>query len=154
MKSIANMIAVFLIVGILSGCTESLEESEAISDFIITEDDRAEFMTIIEEDALMGLIYNSDFIEFDVTEDGFLDLCVGITQGSGIVSDSIIVYDVHNHNVYKLEDRMTHDFWIDSVENDGIYIRCYKWEGQSNNKAILGVLKFEDDELKFIEIKN
>ncbi len=148
MKNIASVIAVFLIIGLISGCTKSSNESE----FIITEDDKTEFRRIIEEGDLMGVIMESEIIEYDVTEDGFPDLCAGISKGSGIVSCSIVVYDVYNHNFYELDERMRYDYLIDSVENDGIYIRRWKW--QSNDESSLGVLKFEDGELKFSEISN
>ncbi len=150
MKRLCVLITFILISGILSGCTKSLEEHNSISEFIITEEDRADFIAEINEEALMGWGCTSDFIEFDVTEDGSPDLCVGITQGSGIVSDSIIVYDVYNQIVYKLDDRMKYDYYIESVEDDVIYIRRGRWQRQSSDEEILGILKFEDGALKFV----
>lgn len=150
MKKLRMQITFFLILGILSGCTMSLEENNMTSEFIITQEDRADFIAEIDEEALMGWGCTSDIIEFDVTEDGYPDLCVGITQGSGIVSDSIIVYDVYNQIIYKLDDRMKYDYYIDSVEDDGIYIRRGRWQRQSSDEEILGVLKFEDGALKFV----
>ena len=45
---------------------------------------------------------------------------------------------------------MKYDYYIDSVENDGIYIRRGRWQRQNSDEEILGVLKFEDGALKFV----
>ena len=150
MKRLCIPITFFLIFGIFSGCTKSLEENNLTSEFIITQEDREDFIAEIDREALGVWGCTSDIIEFDVTEDGYPDLCVGITQGSGIVSDSIIIYDVYNQNIYKLDDRMKYDSYIDSVENDAIYIRRGRWQRQNSDEEILGVLKFEDGALKFV----
>lgn len=43
---------------------------------------------------------------------------------------------------------MKYYYYIDSVEDDGVYIRRGRW--QSSDEDILGVLKFEDGALKFV----
>lgn len=143
-----------LLVISFAGCTKPLETKESEPEFKITEADRTKFKEIIADGALMGLIYDPDFIEFDVTDDGNLDLCASVTQGSGIVSASILVYDVFNQVVYKLDDRGFYDYWIETVEDDAIYIRRADWQRQNDDGAILGILEFEDGELKFIEATN
>lgn len=122
-----------------------------ISHYEITEEDREAFNEIISKGSLMGLMYNPDFIEFDVTGDGYPDLCASITQGSGIVSSNVMVYDVYNKKAYDLNGRPDLDYWIDSVEDNVMYIKRVE-NGVDRVKAELGVLRFEQDQLVFEEI--
>lgn len=54
MKRLCIPITFFLIFGILSGCTMSLEENNLTSEFIITQEDREDFIAEIDKEALMG----------------------------------------------------------------------------------------------------
>lgn len=122
---------------------------DAMVGFHITEFDRAELNNYIFDGALMGLMIDENCIEYDVTGDGYVDLCIGVTQGSGIVSSSIIVYDIYNQEFYELNDRGRFDYWIDEVGDDGIHIKQGGWQRMNNDDAITGVLRFSDGKLIF-----
>ena len=116
--------------------------------FRLTDFDYKMLRDYIADGALMGL-YTDQAYEVDVTGDGYVDLCIGVTQGSGIVSSSIIVYDIYNQEFYELNDRGRFDYWIDEVGDDGIHIKQGGWQRMNNDDAITGILGFSDGKLIF-----
>ncbi len=147
-KEIKILIAALAVPALLSACSASGQS------YTITEADKEEFISIIEQQhTLMGTFYSRDFTEYDVTGDGCMDLCTTLTEGSGIVSSCIIVYDAVNHKAYELNGRDASsgtitDYWIDSVRDDGLYVRCAEQSLEStDNNAECRKLLFKDEKL-------
>lgn len=124
----------------------------------ITDSDKEKFADLIEQQhTLMGTFYSHDFTEYDVTGDGCVDLCTTLTEGSGIVSECIIVYDAVNQRTYELNGRNAADgkptdYWIDSVKDDGIFIRRAETPYNGTDDSELGKLAFDDGKLYFKEV--
>ena len=97
----------------------------------------------------MGRFMPLDFICYDVTGDGIDDLCTSIIHGSGIVSEAIFVYDTKEKKAYDLQDRGDYDYWIDSIEDDILYVKRGKFGRKNNDSAVRGTLEFSKGELKF-----
>lgn len=58
----------------------------------------------------------------DLNEDGKREIVSGISLGSGIIDDRIIVYDYANSKLYSLSDRMKFDFTPIVDENNTLCI--------------------------------
>lgn len=129
-----------------------LASYDSMMNFHITEFDKAALNNHIFDGTLMGVMIDPVFIEYDVTGDGHDDLCRGVTQGSGVVSSSIIVYDVYNQEFYELNDRGALDYWIDEVCDDGIHIKRAVWQRKNKDDDMTGILGFTDGKLIFIEL--
>lgn len=102
---------------------------------------------------LMGTFWSPAF-EFDVTGDGYPDLCTNLTRGSGIISTDIVVYDPVCQKGYVLSDRGEFDYYIQGVENGEIKVlkrQNYPLSLDDELDEFQGVLGFEDDALIFLE---
>lgn len=143
-KEIKILLATLSVLSLLSACSKTGQN------YAITEADKEEFISIIEQQhTLMGTFYSRDFIEYDVTGDGCVDLCTTLTEGSGIVSSCVIVYDAVNHQTYELSGRdASIDYLIDSVRDDSLYVRCAKQSFESTtDNAKCRKLLFKDGKL-------
>ena len=132
--------------------TISFEDIKASYDdsqnFKLTDFDYKMLRDYIVDGALMGL-YTDQACEVDVTGDGYVDICIGVTQGSGIVSSGIVLYDVYNQKFYELNDRMKYDYFITEVKDDIIHVRRLGRQSTNNDIDITGKLQFSNGELKF-----
>ena len=109
-----------------------------------------DFWDYIDEHTVqMGRFIYPGYYYFDVTGDGRKDLCTSVTHGSGIVSTGIFVYDIKNEQGYELQERGDYDYWIDSIEDNTMYIRKGKFGRKDNDQSKLGILEFSDGALKY-----
>lgn len=88
----------------------------------------------------------------DLNSDGFPELCVTVSIGSGIIDDHIIVYDYHNKKNYVLAERFNFDYSL-YLENDELYVRKLPYLRGENSEADIGKLAIENDELVMKECK-
>jgi len=66
----------------------------------------------------------------DLNGDGFPELCVTATFGSGIADAHVIVIDYANEKGYGLSDRTVYDYFL-SVKNGRLIVTQQKWVGGS-----------------------
>ena len=58
------------------------------------------------------------FYAADFNNDGYRELCLGVSVGSGMIDERIEIYDYHNNKfIYSLSDRFNHDYYL--TLNDG-----------------------------------
>ena len=58
------------------------------------------------------------FYAADFNNDGYRELCLGVSVGSGMIDERIEIYDYHNNKfIYSLNDRFNHDYYL--TLNDG-----------------------------------
>ncbi len=89
-------------------------------------------------------IWNTFF--YDITEDGYADLCSTVSMGSGIVDTHIVVYDYVYDKLYTLADRMHYDYSLRLNETDG-YLLCDKRRYPETVIAASDKLLFSDGKL-------
>lgn len=82
----------------------------------------------------------------DLNADGYPELCTTASWGSGIVSDSVFVFDYHNDKAYGLSDRMNYDYSL-YLKNGKLYVRQLPYNRDENTKANVGKLAIKNDEL-------
>lgn len=86
----------------------------------------------------------------DLTGDGFPELCSTLSIGSGIVDDSIIIYDYANGASYSLEDRMKYDYRL-SLQNGQLLVT--KQAYVSGEIVETGYLAYVDGTVQIIPLK-
>ena len=113
----------------------------------IPDEDMAEFSSYVNANLhLMGtMMFNSCL--FDVTGDGYDDICSSFFTGSGIVTTLIIVYDLQEKQGYMLNDRGRYDYMIEGVEDGRLLVNRTSY--QSEGKGLIGTIVFEDGSLYF-----
>ena len=93
----------------------------------------------------------------DLNSDGFPELCVTISYGSGMVDEHIIVYDLRNKKEYTLWERMVNNYVL-FMENNELFVRKIDTESSTSSnweksKGEKGRLKInENDELVFAPV--
>lgn len=99
-----------------------------------------------------------DYILFDVTGDGEMDLCTTVTKGSGIVSNSVVVFDPVENIGYELSGRSEDIDYVLSG-TDGGQLIVLKKRGVAYNdvddipaEGIEGRLSIENDKLVFVPV--
>ena len=126
------------------------DDRKTVSADQVDEDTLEDFYGYIEAHTVsMGRFMPQHFICYDVTGDGIDDLCTSIIHGSGIVSEGIFVYDTKEKKTYELQDRGDYDYWIDSIEDDTLYVKRGRFGRKNNDSAVRGTLEFSEGELKF-----
>ena len=92
----------------------------------------------------------------DLNFDGYPELCVTHSFGSGFVDERIAVYDLHNCKTYELSDRTHYDYFLEDA--DGVlYARKYPYmaafsDSVDPNSYPLGRLEIRRDALQFIDM--
>ena len=104
---------------------------------------------IYEHTVSMGRFMMDGYGYYDVTGDGKPDLIKSVTHGSGIVSTGIFVYDIENRQGYQLQERGIFDFWVESIEDDAVYITKAYFGRREMFDGALGKLEFVDGELRY-----
>jgi hypothetical protein len=99
---------------------------------------------------LMGTIICNMFA-YDVTGDGYRDLCASVFTGSGIVTSLVVVYDVQNGQGYMLNDRGDYDYWIESIEDDRLVATREEYGVYEYDTTVTGTIGFDDGVLYFVE---
>ena len=70
---------------------------------------------------LFGGVFS--FYAADFNNDGYRELCLGVSVGSGIIDERIMIYDYHNDKViFSLDDRLNHDYYL-TLNNDQLYAK-------------------------------
>ena len=99
---------------------------------------------------LMGTMVCNMFA-YDVTGDGYRDLCASVFTGSGIVTSLVVVYDVQNDQGYMLNDRGDYDYWIESVEDDRLIVTREEYGVYEYDTTVTGTIGFDEGVLYFVE---
>jgi hypothetical protein len=99
---------------------------------------------------LMGTMVCSMYA-YDITGDGYRDLCASVFTGSGIVTTLVAVYDVQNDQGYMLNDRGDYDYWIESVEDDRLVVTREEYGVYETDTSVTGTIGFNDGVLYFVE---
>ena len=67
-------------------------------------------------------VYTADF-----NEDGYPELCLECSTGSGFINESIFIYDYHNRNpLFTLSDRKSHDYRLGFLDDEG-FLYAYEY---------------------------
>ena len=91
-----------------------------------------------------------EFELFDVTGDGWADLCKCVTWGSGMVRTDLVVYDPLEKKLYVL-DGYNYNYLIDHVEDDRIVIAMEGPYGYNEPLVkTYGTVQLEDGQLVFV----
>ena len=80
----------------------------------------------------------------DLTGDGKPELCSGISFGSGVIDEHIVVYDYVNRQTYQLIDRMNYDY---TLELQNGKLTAVKRKYLSDKTEETGILKIRNGEL-------
>ena len=95
----------------------------------------------------------------DLNSDGFPELCMTVSFGSGIIDEHIMVYDLRNEKEYTLWERMENDYIL-FMEDNELFVRKTDYESVSNSNwandmsmGEKGRLKINsNDELVFVPV--
>ena len=96
-----------------------------------------------------GILVTSDFDDryklLDVTGDGHDDLITGFTYGSGLVRDTIVVYDATNKVFYQFNNQFD-SYHLHSIEDGKMIVE----ETVYPDKKTMGTVVIEDGYLVFV----
>jgi len=113
----------------------------------IPDDDGRALMDYIGENvSLMGTMV-ANIYEYDVTGDGYDDLCASVYTGSGIVSILVVVYDLYNDQGYMLDNRMVYDYWIEGVVGNKLVVDRVPYRDQQ--AQVYGTVVVENGRLVY-----
>ena len=63
------------------------------------------------------------FYAADFNNDGYRELCLGVSVGSGIIDERIEIYDYHNNKViFSLNDRFNHDYYL-TLSGERLFVK-------------------------------
>ena len=66
-------------------------------------------------DGFSIMCYNAYFA--DISADGWPELCVSASKGSGMINDVVYIYDIFNDKLYSYDERFVYDFTLIKENN-------------------------------------
>ena len=70
-------------------------------------------------DGFSIMCYNAYFA--DINADGWPELCISASRGSGMINDVVYIYDIFNDKLYSYDERFVYDFTL-TKENNRLYL--------------------------------
>ncbi len=146
----------WIIIGCIGICGCSHKTTKPEVDYQAAEKEFDEYMENLDLPSLLFAKGQESEARFDVTGDGVDDLLRGATYGSGIIRETVLVYDPVTHTGRMLAS--SKDERIDG-ESDDVY--CFKVDSCKKDSLIinrsgyiagecLGTIILQDDELVFV----
>ena len=120
---------------------------ESMDDAIIECREDVDAKIYVNDEYLLGGMgdYCTSIYLTDITGDGKYELCFGMSSGSGIVDDNIVVYDYETRTcIFSLHDRMVHDYYL-FVRDDTLCVKEAEYKNPESTRT--GVLVYTDGEI-------
>jgi len=150
-KKLFSILSVILCLSFLTACVKR-EQSSTVTEEMGVQSGVDElifaplYQYVHHNVKLMGTIVSPPVL-YDVTGDGYADLCASVTTGSGIISTLVVVYDVQNQKGYMLNDRMKFNYHILGIEDGQLMVNRRVWAESEN--GVIGTIRLEDDAIVF-----
>jgi len=103
-------------------------------------------------DGFSIMCYNAYFA--DISADGWPELCISASRGSGMINDVVYIYDIFNDKLYSYDERFVYDFTL-TKENNRLYLlrRAYSdnpvpWSEADRFEPVL----LTDDDASYIDV--
>ena len=71
--------------------------------------------------------YIGDFFFADLNDDGYPEMCLSETIGSGMPMDTIFIYDLHNDKSYSILDCSSGEHYKFQIDKETGQLTVYKW---------------------------
>ncbi|MBR1592149.1 MAG: leucine-rich repeat protein [Ruminococcus sp.] len=88
-----------------------------------------------------------DLFFADLNDDGYPEMCVSHTIGSGMVLDAIFVYDLHNDKNYSILGDVFDDHYKFQIDKETGQLTVYKWYDNNLGSHEILIPKIINDEL-------
>ncbi|MGN0390909.1 MAG: hypothetical protein ACI4L2_08850 [Wujia sp.] len=153
-KAVVIIMLCFAFIVSLTGCEKKADNQDATDENKINMEEAKKEMDEFINSYSGFQIYaeGSDYVLFDITGDGYEELCTTILVGSGMVHSDLVVYDPYTHIGYRLSD-FKYSFEIECVDDDSLVVKkieSYPKSSDSKLEEIRGTLAFENDEIVFV----
>lgn len=79
----------------------------------------------------------------DLNSDGYPELCLSVTGGSGVCVDYAAAYDIHNDKMYKLVDWMKMDYMFSCKDGAICLLRCEYPQNWAEGDTLVPVIDSE-----------
>ena len=79
----------------------------------------------------------------DLNSDGYPELCLSVTGGSGVCVDYAAAYDIHNDKMYKLVDWMKMDYMFGCKDGAICLLRCEYPQNWAEGDTLVPVIDSE-----------
>ena len=100
------------------------------------------------EDIILAYGYGGgDFFFADLNDDGYPEMCMSETIGSGMPIDAIFVYDLHNDKNYAVMGDFSNDHYRFQLDKETGQLTVYKWYQMHQSSPETLVPQIINDEL-------
>lgn len=152
----------WMMIGCIGICGCSRKSSKPEVDYQAAEKEFDEYMQELELPSFFFATGGESKYRYDVTGDGVEDLLRGGVYGSGIIRETVFVYDPVTHTGRWLVDSKdgtkggefdaTYHFTVDSCKEDGLVIERNNQLtlGDDDIEGCLGTIILQEDELVFV----
>ena len=90
------------------------------------------------EDIIIEYVGNiGDFFFADLNDDGYPEMCISESIGSGIVCDSIFVSDLHNNKEYSIHGSSSSDHYKFQIDKETGQLTVYRWYEMSHTETLV-----------------